>query len=323
VRDPPVRLSDRVRTVLRVRHYSLRTERAYLDWMTRFVKFHGGRHPTQMGAPEVVAFLTHLAADLHVSPATQRQAQSALLFLYRNVMGRRLDGLEASVRARGERPAPVVMTVDEVRAVIAELDGVPRLAATLLYGGGLRLLEGLRVRVKDLDFARHQVCVRHGKGRKDRYTTLPEALREPMERHIELVRGMHERDVRGGRGCAPLPDALARKLGPEESRSFGWQWVFPARGLAVDPRTGEVLRYHLHPSVVQRAVRSAARRAGIQKRVTSHTFRHSFATHLLEAGTDIRTVQELLGHRSLKTTMIYTHVIRSGPLGVISPADRM
>ncbi len=306
-----------------MRHYSLRTEQTYLSWMTRFVKFHGGRRPDEMGSPEIVAFLTHLAVDRKVSPATQRQAQSAVVFLYRTVMGRRLDGLEASVRARGDQPTPVVMTIEEVRGVIGQLRGVPRLVATLLYGEGLRLTECLRLRVKDLDFARGQLCVRQGKGRKDRYTALPESLRGPMDEHLACVRKRHDRDLREGQGCAPLPHALARKLGPAEARSLIWQWVFPARSLSIDPRTGEALRYHLHPSAPQRAVRQAARRAGIQKRVTTHTFRYSFATHLLESGTDIRTLQELLGHRSLKTTMIYTHVARSGPLGVTSPADRL
>ncbi len=231
----PARLSDRVRAVLWVRHYSLRTEQTYLSWMTRFVKYHGGRHPDGMGTAEVVAFLTHLAVDLDVSPATQRQAQSALVFLYRIVMGRRLDGLEAAVRARSERPAPVVMTIDEVRAVLARLDGVPLIIATLLYGGGLRLMECLRIRVKDLDFARKQLCVRHGKGGKDRRTPLPVSIRVSIEEHLEGVRALHERDLRDGQGGAPLPHALARKLGPAESMALGWQWVFPARRLGVDP----------------------------------------------------------------------------------------
>jgi integron integrase len=312
-----------VREILRRRHYSPRTEKSYLMWMTRFVRFHANRHPEGMGAQEVIAFLTHLAVDLEVSPSTQRQAQSALVFLYRTVLERRLDGLEAAVRIRGQRPTPIVMSIDEVRAVLAQMRGTHHLIATLLYGSGLRLIEALRIRVKDLDFARAQLCVRQGKGRKDRYTTLPGSLRDAMQRHLESVERLHRRDLREGLGCAPLPFALERKLGPEVARSWPWQWVFPSERLSVDPRTGVRLRYHLHPSGPQRAVRAAARAAGLEKRITTHTFRHSFATHLLEAGTDIRSIQELLGHRDLETTMIYTHVARSGPLGVRSPADRL
>ena len=310
--------------MLRVRHYSYRTEQTYLAWMTRFVRFHDGRHPEAMGTAEVVRFLSHLAVDLEVSPNTQRQAQSALVFLYRSVLGRDLAGLEAVVRARGsERPAPVVMTLEEVRAVLAQLRGPHRMLATLLYGGGLRLVEGLRVRTKDLDFDRNQLCVRQGKGRKDRFTTLPSSLRDPMRAHLEEVGATWQRDLETGSGCAPLPYALERKLGPQAARAWEWQWVFPASKLAVQQTTGALVRFHAHPSAMQRAVREAARAVGIPKRVTTHTFRHSFATHLLETGADIRTVQELLGHRDLKTTMIYTHVARSGPLGVTSPAERL
>lgn len=320
----PPRLSDRVRELMRLRHYSLRTEKTYLAWMTRFVRFHGGRHPTEMGAPEVIAYLTHLAVERHVGPATQRQAQSSLVFLYRAVLGRPLEGLEDAVRARGTPAAPVVLSPAEVRAVMAELSGVPHLVAMLLYGGGLRLAECLRLRVKDLDFGRRQLCVRHGKGGRDRFAPLPAALEKSIQAHVEATgRRLHARDLRDGEGLAPLPDALARKLGADEASTFAWQWLFPSRSRSVDPRTGAILRYHLHPSVPQRAVRAAAQRAGLEKRVTTHTFRHSFATHLLESGTDIRTLQELLGHRSLKTTMIYTHVTTTGPLGITSPADRL
>jgi integron integrase len=320
--DQPPRLSQRVRDVLRRRHYSFRTERAYLAWMKRFVLYHGGRHPEQMDAAEVVEFLTHLAVQRRVSAATQRQAQSALVFLYRTVLGRGLEGLEASVRARPSRPVPVVMSVEEVRAVLAELCGTHRLIATLLYGGGLRLLECLRLRVKDIDFSRSQLCVRQGKGRKDRFTTLPGSLRPVMTRHLAEVRAIHQRDLAQGYGRAPLPHALDRKLSTS-ARDWPWQWVFPASRLTRDPSSGHTTRYHLHESAPQRAVRRAALHAGIEKRITTHTFRHTFATHLLEAGVDIRNVQELLGHRDLKTTMIYTHVTRSGPLGVTSPADRL
>lgn len=312
-----------MRDVLRRRHYSLRTERTYLGWMSRFVRFHGGRHPEQMGTAEVIAFLTHLAVERHVSASTQKQAQSALVFLYRTVLGRELKGLEQAVRARRQRSTPVVMTVEEVRAVLENLRGRNRLIVTLLYGSGLRLEECLALRVKDLDFDRRQLCVRQGKGRRDRYVPLARSLREPITEHLRGVRALYETDRAAGEGLAPLPDALARKLGPEASAAWGWQWVFPSAKRSIDPRTGAVVRHHLHPSAIQRAVRSASRRADLRKRVTTHTFRHSFATHLLESGTDIRTLQELLGHQDLDTTMIYTHVARSGPLGVPSPADRL
>lgn len=317
------RLSDRVRDVLRRRHYSLRTEKSYLAWMTRFVLFHHRRHPEEMGATEVIAFLTHLAVERHVSASTQRQAKSALVFLYRTVLDRELPGLEDAVRARGDRSVPVVLTIDEVRLILAELEGRQRLIATMLYGGGLRLIECLRLRVKDLDFGRSQLCVRQGKGRKDRYTTLPKRLAEPMAEHLARVRALHLEDLRKGHGCAPLPYALQRKLGARESAAWEWQWIFPAHRLSIDPRTGALVRYHLHPTSPQRAVKNAVHRAQIAKRVTTHTFRHSFATHLLEGGTSIRTLQELLGHRDVKTTMIYTHVANSGPFGVTSPADKL
>ncbi len=317
------RLSARVRDVLRRRHYSLRTEKTYLAWMTRFVLFHGKRQPEDMGTAEVIAFLTHLAVERRVSPSTQRQAKSALVFLYRTVMERKLEGLESAVRARGERSVPIVLTIDEVRAILDALNGRHRLIATMLYGSGLRLSECLRLRVKDLDFARSQLCVRQGKGRKDRYTALSKAVVAPMEEHLRRVRALHSEDLRKGHGCAPLPYALEQKFGAREAAAWRWQWVFPADRLGVDPRTGALVRHHIHPSAPQRAVKSAARRAGIQKRVTTHTFRHSFATHLLEGGTSIRTLQELLGHSDLKTTMIYTHVASSGPFGVTSPADRL
>ncbi len=318
----PLRLSDRVRMVLRRRHYSRRTEKTYIDWMSRFVRYHHGRAPEDMGTPEIVAFLTHLAVERNVSAATQRLALSALLFLYRTVLARDLEGLEAHVRARPAKSAPVVLTVREVRRVLAKLEGRNKLVATLLYGGGLRLIECLRLRVKDVDWDRHQLCVRQGKGRRDRFTTLPASLNAELNEHIEALRELHQQDLASGYRGVVLPHALARKL-PSASRAWSWQWLFPASRLTRDPETNALRRHHLHETTPQRAVRKAARAAGIEKRVTTHTFRHSFATHLLEGGTDIRTVQELLGHRDLKTTMIYTHVTKSGPYGVKSPADSL
>jgi integron integrase len=321
-RPPRRRLSHYVRDVLRRKHYSPRTEKSYIDWMSRFVRFHRGRAPADMGAREITAFLTHLAVDRHVSPATQRQARSALLFLYRTVLGHDISGLDTHIQAHAAPSAPIVLSITEVRAVLAEMRGQNRLIATLLYGGGLRLIECLRLRVKDLDWERQQLCVRQGKGRRDRFTTLPASLKPALVAHIETVRVLYERDLASGCGGVALPDALDRKLAGA-SNTWPWKWLFPASRLAPDPRTGELRRHHIHESAPQRAVRRAAIAAGLQKRVTTHTFRHSFATHLLESGTDIRTVQELLGHRDLKTTMIYTHVTKSGPYGVKSPADRL
>jgi integron integrase len=315
----PPRLLDRVRHALRLRHLSRRTEEAYVGWIRRFILFHDKRHPEEMGAREVVAFLSHLAVEGRVAGPTQNQALSALLFLYRVVLDRPLEGLDA-VRARAARPLPVVLCRDEVRAVLGRLAPRDRLIATLLYGGGLRLLEGLRLRVKDLDVQRRQVLVRQGKGGRDRRCPLPVRLQRPLRDHLEL-RETWQDDRRNG-VAVPLPDGLERKY-PNAGSEWAWYWVFPAQRLTVDRGTGARFRYHLHETVLQRSVKQAARAAVVSKRVTCHTFRHSFATHLLESGADIRTVQELLGHRDLKTTMIYTHVLESGPLGVVSPADRL
>jgi integron integrase len=290
--------------------------------MSRFVRYHRGRPPEEMGAAEIIAFLTHLAVERRVAAATQRQALSSLLFLYRTVLGRELDGLEQHVRARTARNVPVVLTPGEVRAVLGAMRGQNRLIATLLYGGGLRLSECLRLRIKDLDWERQQLCVRQGKGRHDRFTTLPTSLRPALSTHIDRLRTLHHRDLAAGSHGVSLPDALDRKL-PGASRDWRWQWLFPATRLARDAMSEELRRHHIHETAPQRAVRQAAIAAGLTKRVTTHTFRHSFATHLLESGTDIRTLQELLGHRDLKTTMIYTHVTNSGPHGVKSPADRL
>jgi len=317
----PPKLLERVRSAMRLRHMSRRTEDTYIGWIKRYVRFHDVRHPREMGATEVVAFLDHLAVERDVSASTQNQALAALLFLYREVLEQPLEGLDAATRARRTRPLPVVLTRDEVRRVLAALPPRDRLMATLLYGGGLRLLEALRLRVKDLDLDRRQLIVRQGKGRRDRRCPLPTLVRRPLLEHLEAVRSQYRHDRSRGAGVR-LPDALERKY-PGAGSEWGWYWVFPAGRTTADTRSGELFRHHLHETVLQRAVKRAAQRAGVAKRVTCHTFRHSFATHLLEDGSDIRTVQELLGHRDLKTTMIYTHVLDAGPLGVTSPADRL
>ena len=315
------RLLDRVRQAARLRHLSRRTEEATVGWIRRFILFHGKRHPAEMGAREVVAFLSDLAVRRRVGASTQNQALSALLLLYRVILGRELEGLDAAARAVTPRTLPIVLSRDEVRAVLGCLAGPHRLAATLLYGSGLRLLECLRLRVKDLDPARRQLVVRQGKGARDRRAPLPTSLRGPLEHHLAGVRSLHERDRQ--RGIGPwLPGAIGEKF-PTAHLEWGWYWVFPAERPGTDPRTGKSFRHHLHETALQRAVKQAAAHAGIPKRVTCHSFRHSFATHLLEDGADIRTVQELLGHRDLRTTMIYTHVLERGPLGVTSPADRL
>lgn len=317
----PPRLLDRVRHAARLRHMSRRTEETYVGWIRRFILFHGKRHPDEMGAPEVIAFLSDLAVRRHVGATTQNQALSALLFLYRAILGRELEGLDAAARAHSSRSLPVVLSRDEVRALLAQLPEPHRLVATLLYGSGLRLLEGLCLRVKDLDPDRRQIVVRDGKGDRDRRVPFPTRLRQPLELHLERVRALHLRDRE--RGIGPwIPGALERKY-PNAHLEWAWYWVFPAQRPGVDPRTGSQFRNHLHETALQRAVKKAADDAGIRKRATCHTFRHSFATHLLEDGCDIRTVQQLLGHSDLRTTMIYTHVVDRGPLGVTSPADRL
>jgi integron integrase len=319
---PKPRLLDRVREAIRTRHYSRRTEKAYVHWIKRYIFFHGKRHPAELGAPEVTAFLTSLAVHDQVAASTQNQALSALLFLYREVLGVELPWLDDVVRAKRPLHLPVVLTRDEVRAVLQRLDGVPRLMALLLYGAGLRLLECCRLRVKDVDFATNQIVIRDGKGHKDRVTMLPAAVKVALIAHLEGAREQHQSDVRHGAGWVELPGALLRKY-PNAAREWGWQWVFPATRLYVERVTGQRRRHHLHESVLQRAVKDAVRAARIAKPATCHTFRHSFATHLLEESHDIRTVQELLGHQGVSTTMIYTHVLNRGPAGVQSPADRM
>lgn len=312
-------LLDRVRHACRVRHYSRRTERAYHDWIERFIRFHKIRHPNTMGEPEVNAFLTHLAVKDNVAASTQNQALCALLFLYEHVLGTPLNQLNV-VRAQRPKRLPVVLSRAEVGRVVAQLDGAYRLIAQLQYGTGLRLLECLQLRVKDLDGANNVIVVRHGKGGKDRRTMFPDAIKPDLREHVRAVFAQHRRDLDRGFGAAPLPNAFQRKS-PAASREFGWQFVFPASGLCRDERTDQLVRWHLHESAVSRAFGAAVRRSGIGKRATTHTLRHSFATHLLEAGYDIRTVQELLGHKSVETTMIYTHVLNTGRCAVRSPLD--
>jgi integron integrase len=318
----PPRLLDRMRHAIRVRHFAIRTEQTYVDWARRFILFHGKRHPQEMGAPEVEAFLTHLAVERGVAPATQSQAKAALLFLYREVLGLELPWLDDVVSAKPSRRLPVVLTAREVAALLGEMSGTAGLVAALLYGTGLRLLEGLRLRVKDVEFARRELLVRDGKGGKDRVTVLPENLIAPLHEQLAHARALHERDLHAGRGAVWLPDALAVKY-PNAPRAWGWQWVFPSATLSIDPRdhNGTERRHHLNEASIQKAVAGAARRAGIHKPCSPHVLRHSFATHLLQDGYDIRTVQELLGHSDVKTTMIYTHVLNRGGRGVRSPLD--
>jgi integron integrase len=299
---------------------SPRTEKAYVAWIRRFVHFHGVRHPDLMGAPEVNAFLTHLAVEKGVAAATQNQAASALLFLYRIVLEQDLKAPRDIIRARPGKRVPVVLSREEVRRLLDALDGLPHLVASLLYGSGLRLLEALTLRVKDVDLERLELRLRCGKGRRDRVTMLPASLREALDRQLRRVRRFHAKDLENGAGWVTLPGAMARKSA-SAARDLSWQWLFPATRLYRHPPTGQLRRHHLHASVIQRAVRAAVREAGLERRATCHTLRHSFATHLLEDGYDIRTIQELLGHRNVRTTMIYTHVLNKGGRGVRSPLD--
>ena len=317
----PPRLLDRVRAGLHARHYSPRTVQAYVGWIRRYMVFHGKRHPDQMGGVEVGAFLSNLAIAGKVSASTQNQALAALLFLYQQVLGRELEWLGDLVHAKRPQQVPVVLRRQEVRDLLARLEGPVWLVCSLLYGAGLRLLEALRLRVKDIDLDRCEIIVRRGKGGKDRRTVLPNASVEPLRTHLAAVKKMHEADLGTGAGAVALPDALERKY-PNASREWNWQWVFPSTRPYTDRDTGEKRRHHLHETVIQRAVHQAAIASDITKPVTPHTLRHSFATHQLEDGYDIRTIQELLGHRDVSTTMIYTHVVNRGGLGVRSPLDR-
>lgn len=316
-----MRLLDRVREAIRVRHYSLGTEKVYVSWIRRFILFHDKRHPAEMGKHEVEAYLSYLAARRGVSPATQNQALQALLFLYRYVLEIDLPWLDDVIRAKPKRRLPVVLSRDEIRAVLSAITPVANLPAGLMYGSGLRVMECLRLRVGDLDFHQRAIRVYAGKGGKDRITVLPDELNERLRAQVESVALLHQQDLAAGLGAAKLPLSLRSKLG-KSSRRFYWQFLFPSRVLSEDPRApGNRYRWHVHPTTVRKAISAAALQSGIRKRVTCHTLRHSFATHLLEMGTDIRTIQQLLGHKDVKTTMIYTHVVQRGAFGARSPLD--
>ncbi|MGD8699965.1 MAG: integron integrase [Gemmatimonadales bacterium] len=316
------KLLDQVRLALRVGHYSRRTEEAYVRWVRRFVLFHGRQHPAELGEQEVAQFLSSLAREGKVSASTQSQAASAIIFLYKKVLRRRMGWIEDVARAKAPRRLPVVLTREEVKGVLQELHGAKRLIVMMLYGSGLRLNECLQLRVKDIDFGRNEIRVRRGKGAKDRMTMLPASVKDRLARHLQLGRRRHTEDLELGAGYVKLPHAMDRKS-PSAAREWAWQFVFPATRLWEDPADGRRYRQHLHESAVQRSVKEAVRLAGVAKHATCHTFRHSFATHLLEDGYDIRTVQELLGHSDVRTTMIYTHVLNRGGLGVRSPVDTL
>lgn len=316
------RLLDQVKGRMRGRHLSPRTEQAYLGWIVRYIRYHGTRHPRELGEREIVAYLTYLADERRVSRPTQMQALSALVLLYREVLGIAIGDLRRVLRSTSPARLPAVLTRREVRALLAQLEGTHRLIALLLYGAGLRLMECLTLRVKDLDLERGEIRVRRGKGGKDRVTMIPALARPLLERHLERVRVLHVRDLAAGAGRVAMPAAFDRKA-PSWATDLAWQWVFPASRRYRDAASGEERRHHVHESAVQRAVQAAVRAAGIVKRASCHTLRHSFATHLLEDGYDIRTLQELLGHTDVSTTMVYTHVLNRGGLGVRSPVDRL
>jgi integron integrase len=313
-------LLERVRQVVRARHYSPRTEKAYIAWIRRFIFFHGRRHPDALGAPEVAGYLSHLAAQQNVSSSTQTQAFAAILFLYRDVLGHNLVGLDDVARARRPVRVPLVLARDEVRAILRRMSGTPLLMCSLMYGSGLRLLECCRLRVKDVDFDRSEITVHDGKGRKDRVTVLPARLMPALQAQLRRTQQQYLADLDGQAGYVALPYALDRKY-PNASREWPWQWFFPASRIHIDAETRQRRRHHLHESLLQRAFASAVRAAGLAKPASCHTLRHSFATHLLETGCDIRTIQELLGHTDVSTTMIYTHVLNWGGRGVRSPLD--
>ena len=316
----PKKLLDQLRDAIRIKHYSYSTEKTYVHWAKRYILFHNKRHPAEMGAPEIEAFLSHLAQEGNVSASTQNQAFNALLFLYRNVLHVELCATIHALRAKRAQHLPTVLSKNEVSQVLGEMQGLHQLMARLLYGCGLRLMECLRLRVKDIDFEQSQIVVREGKGEKDRLTMLPTSLVEPLKAQIAFVQKQQARDLAQGFGSVELPFALARKY-PNADKDLAWQYLFPSDRLSTDPHSGITRRHHLDPSGLQRAVKAAAKLSKINKPVSPHTFRHCFATHLLEAGYDIRTVQELLGHKDVKTTMIYTHVLNKGPKAVRSPLD--
>ena len=314
------KILDQLRNKIRRKNYSIRTEKAYVDWNKRFILFHNKKHPREMGAHEVEQFLTHLAVNMNVSASTQNQALSAILFLYKEVLEIELEWLQNVKRAKKPERLPVVFTIKEVKSVMVHLDGIYWIMAYLLYGAGLRLMECVRLRIKDIDFENNQITIREGKGQKDRVTMLPEIVKDPLCQHIAKVKTLHEQDLAQGFGEVYLPYALERKY-PRANKEWGWQYVFPSKKRSVDPRSGKIRRHHIDEKSLQRAVKKAIILAKVNKPASCHTFRHSFATHLLESGYDIRTVQELLGHKDVNTTMIYTHVLNKGGKGVISPAD--
>ncbi len=314
------KLLDQVRAVLRTRHYSYRTEKTYIEWILQYIRFHDIKHPKEMGAAEVEAFLTHLAVERTVAASTQNQALAALLFLYREVLSVDLPWLEKFTPAKKSSHIPVVLTKAEVKIITSQLKETNWLIANLLYGAGLRLQEALRLRVKDLDFGFKQIVVRDGKGGKDRFTVLPTILIEPLQKQLVMAEKLHEQDLRRGLGRVKMPFALARKY-PNAEKEWCWQFVFPSKSLSINPRTNQTGRHHVSPSSLQKAFKEALRKSRIPKNASPHTLRHSFATHLLQDGYDIRTVQDLLGHKELSTTMIYTHVLQQNKLGVRSPAD--
>jgi len=316
-----MKLLEQLRAEIRVRHYSIRTENAYCTWVTRYCHFHNLRHPREMGAPEISAFLSHLAVDHDVAASTQNQALNALVFLYKHILGRNVDTLKEVTRAKRPKKLPVVLSLDETARLLAEMNGVQRIMADLMYATGIRLIEIVRLRVKDIDFERHQICIREGKGAKDRIAPLPPELVADLRKQLARVKTLHKKDLAAGYGTVHLPYALAKKY-PNEAKAWRWQYVFPSRKRSVDPRSGITQRHHVYESVMQKAIREATRRASIDKLVHAHSLRHSFATHLLEDGHDIRTVQELLGHKDVRTTQIYTHVTRKGPQAIQTPLTR-
>lgn len=318
----PKKLLDQVRDRLRTKHYSIRTEKSYISWIRRFILFHGKQHPQNLGVKEIEAFLTHLAVNRNVASSTQNQAFNAILFLYREILKVDFDEKIDAIRAKKPKRLPVVMAKSEVMVVLKTMTGAPAMMCKLMYGGGLRTMECLRLRVKDIDFTLNQIIVRNGKGAKDRVTVFPEQIKPALQDHLNRVKLLHKKDLEDGHGEVYLPYALSRKY-PKAPIQWVWQYVFPSQSLSTDPRSGKIRRHHLHQVTLHRAVKRAAHLAGIKKPVSCHTFRHSFATHLLEDGYDIRTVQELLGHQDVSTTMIYTHVLNRGGKAVISPLDSL